>query len=156
MRGPTKTILLAAALSIGGIIINPAHAAASALTPERVCGSGFARVAHSKQAAKTPSGDVFGYVYLLYNRRTGYNCVTTIKTSNVGIATFTSATITTQTRGAHSRTGGKNEGRQVKHYLGPLKTYGKGRCVKYSGTIWDDGRDAVVATARWKSWGNCG
>ncbi|MGJ6962100.1 hypothetical protein ACSDR0_09330 [Streptosporangium sp. G11] len=156
MRGPTKTILLAAALSIGGIIVNPAHAAASAPGPERVCGSGFARVAHSKQAAKTPSGKVLGHVYLLYNRRTGYNCVITIKTSNVGVATFVSATITTQKRGAYSTGGGKNEGRQVKHYLGPLKVYGKGRCVKYSGTIWDDGRGAAVATARWKSWGDCG
>ncbi|MFI6451964.1 hypothetical protein ACIBF6_10445 [Streptosporangium amethystogenes] len=156
MLGSTKTILLAAALSIGGIIVNPAPADASAVSPERVCGSGFARVAHSKQAVKTPSGAVFGHVYLLYNRRTGYNCATTIKTSNVGVATFASATITTQTRGAHSRTGGTNEGRQVKYYLGPVKTYGKGRCVKYSGTIWDDGRNAAVATARWKSWGHCG
>ncbi|WP_336215857.1 hypothetical protein [Nonomuraea sp. LPB2021202275-12-8] len=77
-----------------------------------MCGSGFARVAHSKQAVETPSGDVFGHVYLLYNRRTGYNCVTTIKTSNVGIATFASPTITTQTRGhAHARAARTRAGR---------------------------------------------
>ncbi|WP_371780494.1 hypothetical protein [Streptosporangium subroseum] len=58
--------------------------------------------------------------------------------------------------GARSRTGGRNEGRQVKYHAGPVKTHGKGRCVKYSGTIWHDGRDAAVATARWKSWGDCG
>ncbi|MGP4102852.1 hypothetical protein [Nonomuraea sp. KM90] len=156
MRKSTTTILLAAALSVGGVMVNPAYAAASAVTPERVCGSGFARVTHSKQAVKTPAKRVLGYVYLLYNRRTGYNCVTTIKTSNVGIPTFTMATITTQTRGANSRASGENEGRSVKHYLGPVKTYGKGRCVKYMGTIRDDGRDAAVGKSRWKSWGNCG
>ncbi|MER5650181.1 hypothetical protein [Streptosporangium sp. NPDC002524] len=157
MRGSTKTILLTAALSFGGIVVGPAHAAAApAPGPERVCGSGFARVAQGKQAVRTPSGAVFGYVHLLYNRRTGHTCVTTIKSRNLGVATFVSATVTTQKRGASSSGGGKNEGRQVKYYLGPLKVYGKGRCVRYSGTIWDDGRGAAVATARWKSWGDCG
>ncbi|MFI7610393.1 hypothetical protein ACIBP6_04050 [Nonomuraea terrae] len=155
MRKST-TILLGAALSVGGLMVNPAYAAASAVTPERVCGSGFARVAHSKQAVKTSSQRVLGYVYLLYNRRTGYNCVTTIKTSNVGTRTFVMATITTQTRGANSRASGENEGRSVKHYLGPVKTYGKGRCVSYMGRIRDDGRNAAEGKSRWKSWGSCG
>src|SRR5688500_15327669 len=101
MRGSTTTILLATALSMGGLMVNPAYAAA--VTPEQVCGAGFVRVANSKQAVKTPAKRVLGYVYLLYNRRTGYNCVTTFKTSNVGIPTFTMATITKQTRGANSR-----------------------------------------------------
>jgi hypothetical protein len=153
----SMTVLLGAALSIAGVIVNPAYAAAaSAVTPERVCGSGFARVSNSKQAVKTPSKRTLGYVYLLYNRRTGYNCVVTIKTSNVGVLTFAMATITTQTRGANPRTGGENEGRSVKHYLGPVKTYGKGRCVKYMGRIRDDGRNAAEGVSRWKSWGNCG
>ncbi|GGP13149.1 hypothetical protein LDL08_32860 [Nonomuraea glycinis] len=156
MRGPTTTILLAAALSIGGVMANPAYAAASAVTPERVCGPGFARVAHSKQAVKTPGKRVLGYVYLLYNRRTGYNCVTTFKTSDVGVSTFVMATITVQTRGTRPRVSGENEGRRVKHYLGPVKTYGKGRCVKYMGTIEDGGRGLTDAKSRWKSWGNCG
>ncbi|WP_327106858.1 hypothetical protein [Nonomuraea glycinis] len=156
MRGPTTTILLAAALSIGGVMANPAYATASAVTPERVCGPGFARVAHSKQAVKTPRKRVLGYVYLLYNRRTGDNCVTTFKTSNVGVPTFVMATITVQTRGTRPRVSGENEGRPVKHYLGPVKTYGKGRCVKYMGTIDDAGRGAASGKSRWKSWGNCG
>jgi hypothetical protein len=155
VRKSTTTILLAAALSTGGLMVTPAYAAASAVTPERVCGPGFARVAHSKQAVKTPSKRVLGYVYLLYNRKTGYNCVTTFKTSNVGIPTFTMATITTQTRGANPRASGENEGRSVKRYLGPVKTYGKGRCVKYMGRIQDDGRNAVEGKSRWKRWGNC-
>ncbi|AWS40959.1 hypothetical protein [Streptosporangium sp. 'caverna'] len=58
--------------------------------------------------------------------------------------------------GARSHTGGGNEGRQVKYHAGPMKTHGKGRCVKCSGTIWDDGRDAAVATARRKPRGNRG
>ncbi len=155
MRGST-TILLAAALSIGGGLVTPAYAAASAATPERVCGSGFARVAHGKQAVRTPSKRVLGYVYLLYNRRTGYNCVTTFKSSNLGVRTFVMATITTQTRGANGRASGENEGRSVKHYLGPVKTYGKGRCVSYMGSIQDDGPRAAVGKSRWKSWGRCG
>ncbi len=134
----------------------PAYAAAAAVTPERVCGSGFARVPQSKQAVQTPGKRVLGHVYLLYNRRTGAACVTTIKTSNVGTPTFVMATITTQTRGPRSRASGENEGRSVKHYLGPVKTYGKGRCVKYMGTIHGKGRGAEAAKSAWKSWGACG
>ncbi|MFC7106138.1 hypothetical protein ACFQQB_40440 [Nonomuraea rubra] len=151
------TILLGTALSIGGVMANPAYAAASAaaVTPERVCGSGFARVANSKQAVRTPSKRTLGHVYLLYNRKTGYNCVVTIKTTNIGTPTFTMATITTQTHGTNPRTGGENEGRSVKHYLGPVKTYGKGRCVSYMGRIKDAGRNAAEGKSRWKDWGNC-
>lgn len=156
MRGSTMTLLLAATLPIGGVLVSPAYAAASAATPERVCGPGFARVAHSKQAVRTPGKRVLGHVYLLYNRRTGYNCVTTFKTSKVGVPTFVMATITVQTRGARPRVSGENEGRRVTHYLGPVKTYGKGRCVKYMGRIEDSRRGAPEATSRWKTWGNCG
>jgi hypothetical protein len=159
MRRSTKTILLAAALSIGGVVANPAYEVASAYSPEGVCGSGFGRVADGKRVVKTSSGDVFGYVYLLYNRRTGYNCVTTIKTSYVGTATFTSATLKTQTKRVRDepvRTASKTDERKYKYFAGPVKLYAKGRCVKYSGIIWDTRRDAAIATGGRSSWGNCG
>ncbi|GGK84604.1 hypothetical protein Sme01_28980 [Sphaerisporangium melleum] len=159
MRGTTTKILLAAALSVGGVMANPAHAVASASSPEGVCGSGFHRVADSKRAVKTSGGDLFGYVYLLYNRKTGYNCVTTIKTSYVGTATYTSATLITQTRRIKDepvQVAKKTDGRKYKYYAGPVKLYGKGVCVKYSGTIWDTRRDAAIATGGRNSWGNCG
>ncbi|MGW4641993.1 hypothetical protein ACWEN6_25990 [Sphaerisporangium sp. NPDC004334] len=159
MRRTTKTVLLAAALSIGGVVANPAYAVASARTPEGVCGAGFHRVADSKRVVKTREGDVFGYVYLLYNGKTGYNCVTTIKTVYVGTPTYTSATLTTQTKRIKDepvRTNSKTDGRKYKYYAGPVKLYAKGFCVKYSGTIWDTRRDAAIATGGRNSWGNCG
>ncbi|WP_424531646.1 hypothetical protein ACOZ38_16675 [Sphaerisporangium viridialbum] len=159
MRLTTKTILLAAALSMGAVVASPGSASASVRSPEGVCGSGFARVADSKRVVKTSSGDVFGYVYLLFNRKTGYNCVTTIKTSYVGTATYTEATLITQTRRVRDepvRTNKKTDGRKYKYYAGPVKLYAKGLCVKYSGTIWDTRRDAAIATGGRASWGNCG
>ncbi|WP_248961398.1 hypothetical protein [Sphaerisporangium perillae] len=159
MRRTTKTILLAAALSIGGVIANPAYAVAAAHSPEGVCGSGFARVADSKRAVKTPSGQVFGYVYLMYNRRTGYNCVTTIKTSYVGTATMTSATLMTQTKRIKdepARTNKKTDNRKYKYYAGPVKLYAKGFCVKYSGTIADTRPQGEIASGGRSAWGNCG
>ncbi|MCT9931469.1 hypothetical protein N5079_14710 [Planotetraspora sp. A-T 1434] len=159
MLKPIKRIFLAAALTIGGVIVSPAHALAAGYSPEGVCGAGFGRVADSKRAVKTYSGDIFGYVYLLYNRKTGYNCVVTIKTAYVGTQTYTSATLKTQTRRVRDepvRTASKTDGRKYKYYAGPVKLYAKGLCVKYSGTIWDTRRDAAIATGGRNTWGNCG
>lgn len=159
MLRSAKTALIAGTLSIGAIIANPAHAVAASYTPQGVCGSGFKVVADGKRVVKTFSGDIFGYVYLLYNRKTGYNCVVTIKTSYVGTATYTSATLKTQTkriRDEPPRTASKTDARRYKYYAGPVKLYGKNLCIKFSGIIHDTRRDAAIATGGRKSWGNCG
>ncbi|GLW11965.1 hypothetical protein Misp01_70930 [Microtetraspora sp. NBRC 13810] len=159
MLTPTKKLILATAISVGGVLVLPTQALAAAYTPEGVCGKGFARVSDSKRVVKTPSGDVFGHVYLLYNRRTGYNCVTTIKTSYVGTATYTDATLTTQTKRLRDEpvsTSSKTDARRYKYYAGPVKLHAKGFCVKYSGTIRDTRKDATTATGGRATWGNCG
>ncbi|MEU6410640.1 hypothetical protein [Microbispora sp. NPDC046933] len=159
MRRSASTVVVAAALAVGGLVANPAYAISAGYTPEGVCGSGFGRVSDSTRAVKTHSGRVFGYVYLLYNRKTGYNCVTTIKTAYVGTATRTSATLETQTRRHRDepvRTARKSDSRKYKYYAGPVKLYAKGLCVKYSGTIADTRIDGEIASGGRSSWGNCG
>jgi hypothetical protein len=151
-------IILAGALSAGAVMANPAYAVAAAHTPESVCGAGFAQVSDSSRPVKTPSGRVFGRVYLLYNRTTGFNCVTTIKTSFVGTATYASARLETQTRRIKDeppRTATKQDGKSYKYYAGPVKLYAKGYCVKFWGVIKAIGHDQTASGGR-SSWGNCG
>ncbi|WP_214414548.1 hypothetical protein [Sphaerisporangium fuscum] len=151
MHRSLKTVFLAAALSLGGVVANPAHAIAASYSPEGVCGSGFSVVKHDgKRAVKTPSGTVFGYIYLLYNARTGQNCVTTIKTQYVGTKTITSAQLEVQGGGK------KSDIRSYKYYAGPVKLYGKGKCVKYYGTVADTRAQGEIAQGGRSSWGNCG
>ncbi|WP_433241806.1 hypothetical protein ACQPYK_36880 [Streptosporangium sp. CA-135522] len=156
MLKSTKTIFLAATLATGAFMANPAYAVASAYTPEGVCGTGFARVSDSSRPVKTPSGTVFGYVYLLYNRTTGFNCVTTIKSSFVGSSTYTSARLETQTKRIKdepAQTAVKQDGKGYKYYAGPVTLYAKGYCVKYWGVIQGGGQQASGGR---NAWGNCG
>ncbi|GAA3127259.1 hypothetical protein [Streptosporangium carneum] len=156
----TKTVLLAAALAAGGLMAGPAHAATAAAassSPESVCGSGFGRVGDGSRPVKTASGKVWGHVYLLYNRTTGYNCVATIKTSYAGRATYTSVTLQTQTRRVRdepARTATKKDAGQFKYYAGPIKLYAKNLCVKYWGVV--KSPSGETATGGRGSWGNCG
>lgn len=135
----------------------PAHAAAASYTPEGVCGSGFGKVSDGSRPVKTSSGKVWGYVYLLYNRTTGYNCVATIKTSYTGTATYTAATLQTQTRRIRDEplhTASKKDAAPFKYYAGPVKLYAKGFCVKYWGVV--KSPSGETATGGRGSWGNCG
>lgn len=159
MLKSTKRIIIAATLSAGAVMANPAYAVAAAYTPEGVCGAGFARVSDSSRPVKTSSGRVYGHVYLLYNRTTGYNCVTTIKTSFVGTGTYVSARLETQTRRIKDepvRTAVKQDDKSYRYYAGPVKLYAKGYCVKYWGVIKPNGHDPQAATGGRNAWGNCG
>ncbi|MFF5208168.1 hypothetical protein [Streptosporangium sp. NPDC000396] len=151
MLKSTKTIILAAALATGGIMANPAYAAAASYTPEGICGAGFARVDGGVQPVKTSSGSVYGHVYLLYNSSTGYNCVTTIKTSFVGLPTHVSAWVQVK----RPKTKPVDDSGSFKYYAGPAKIYGKGLCVKFWGSIKPSGHDPKVATGGRNTWGNC-
>ena len=76
----SKVMARLAAVALVATALNALPAAASAATPEQVCGAGFAKSGH-------PAGDlhgiVRGQVHLLHSARTGENCVVTIKSSFV-------------------------------------------------------------------------
>ena len=61
-----------------------ADASQSASTPEQICGSGFGRVADGTLPVTDVNDIVRGHVHLLYNARTGENCVVTIKSNSSG------------------------------------------------------------------------
>jgi hypothetical protein len=107
-------------------------------TPEQVCNSGGHGSGYYRQRSSTFTG---GSVYQLYNS-SGYNCVVTLKSVNVGKKTKVWATLT--------RKDGKSatDNGAFAYYAGPVYLYAKGQCVKYQG-----GTGQARATA---PWGNCG
>ncbi|MEN3536111.1 hypothetical protein AAH991_13430 [Microbispora sp. ZYX-F-249] len=155
MRRSASTVVVAAALAVGGLAANPAYAISAGYTPEGVCGSGFGRVSDGTRAVKTRSGEVFGHVYLLYNRRTAQNCVVTIKSKYVG--TPTRATAQLKVRLSGTRTAEKiDHAKKYKYYAGPVKLNARDKCVQYYGTIADTRVDGEIASGGRLKWGNCG
>ncbi|WP_205304455.1 M23 family metallopeptidase [Nonomuraea montanisoli] len=90
-------------------------------TPEGVCGSGYAVI---DSAALTG-----GRTYLLYNSGNGYNCVVTLKTSNLGSASAMSAFLEPQ---GESRT---TDSGSYDYYAGPVRRDAAGQCVRWGGSI---------------------
>lgn len=93
----------------------------SSHTPESVCGSGYAVI--------DSAALVGGRTYLLYNSGNGSNCVTTLKTTNVGKASAMSAFL--EPKGASRTTDSGN----FAYYAGPVKRTAPGQCVKWGGSI---------------------
>jgi hypothetical protein len=91
-------------------------------TPQEVCGSGFSVI---DSAALGTSGRT----YLLYNSGTGYNCVTTIKSVNIGTASPVSAFL--EVAGSTRTT----DSGSYKYYAGPVKRSAPGKCVKWGGSV---------------------
>lgn len=91
-------------------------------TPQEVCGSGFSVI---DSAALGTSGRT----YLLYNSGTGYNCVATIKSVNIGTASPVSAFL--EVAGGTRTT----DSGSYKYYAGPVKRSAPGRCVKWGGSV---------------------
>ncbi|NUP00552.1 MAG: hypothetical protein HOV96_03115 [Nonomuraea sp.] len=136
----------------------PANAS-TASSPQSICGSGFGVVSGGVQPVKTSSGRRYGTVYLLYSRRTGENCVVTVKTSFVGTKTPVSATLTIMSRPMKDTKQSpivRTDSGRYKSYAGPVKYWAKGACVKFWGTIKPLGHDPAVAGGGRNSWGNCG
>ncbi|MFI6512675.1 hypothetical protein ACIBCT_34135 [Streptosporangium sp. NPDC050855] len=151
IRSAVKAVAVTA-LAAGVLAADPAYAAyatSAVHTPERVCGAGFKRVKDGVRPVRAGS-DTFGYVHLLYNRRTGYNCVVTIKTAFRRTATHTTATLTVQGGRPKTDTG------RFKYYAGPVKLKAGRRCVSYWGSIRDTRRDFTEATGGRRTFGNCG
>lgn len=91
-------------------------------TPKEVCGSAYDVIDSAALGSK-------GRVYLLYNNSNGYNCVVTLKSTNLGSGTSTSAFL--QVQGSTRKTDSGSFG----YYAGPVKAHAPGKCVKWGGAI---------------------
>lgn len=100
---------------------NTCGGSANPYTPEEVCGSGYAVV---DSAALTG-----GRTYLLYNSGNGYNCVATLKTTNLGTASPMSAFLEPQGESRATDSGSYD------YYAGPVTRHAAGQCVRWGGTI---------------------
>ncbi len=90
-------------------------------TPGEVCGSGYSVI---DQAGLTG-----GTTYLLYNSGNGYNCVVTLKSTNLGTATAVSAFLEPQ--GGTRTTDSGSYG----YYAGPVRKSAPGTCVRWGGSV---------------------
>jgi murein DD-endopeptidase MepM/ murein hydrolase activator NlpD len=90
-------------------------------TAKEVCGSNYSVI----DSAALGSA---GRVYLLWNGSNGYNCVVTLKESNIGSPTWTTAFLQPQ-GGTRSTDSG-----YFSYYAGPVKRYAPGTCVKWGGS----------------------
>ncbi|MBW8482252.1 M23 family metallopeptidase [Actinomadura parmotrematis] len=90
-------------------------------TAAKVCGPGFSVI-----DAQAVAG---GRVYLLYNAKTKVNCVTTLKSTNLGKATAASAHLQVK-GGAKATDSGK-----FAYYAGPVKRTAAKKCVKWGGSV---------------------
>ncbi|MER6948316.1 M23 family metallopeptidase [Nonomuraea sp. NPDC000554] len=90
-------------------------------TPEEVCGSGFAVI--------DSAGLTGGRTYLLYNSGNGDNCVVTLKTTNLGSPSSTSAFLEPQ---GESRT---TDSGSYDYYAGPVKRNAASQCVRWGGSV---------------------
>ncbi len=104
-------------------------------TPGEVCGSGYSQI--NQHALGT-----VGAIFLMYNSSNGYNCVVTLKYTNVGTASAVSATL--QVEGGTTT---KDSG-NFSYFAGPVKKSAPNTCVKWGGS---------VGSTTWTSaWSHCG
>ncbi len=134
-----------------------ADASQSASTPEQICGSGFGRVADGTIPVTDVNDIVRGHVHLLYNARTGENCVVTIKSSFVGQPTMTRAVLYRQ----GIALGAEDEG-AFRYYAGPVIRQARDRCVLFQGIITNlrsgekSSSSSIQAFGGSPKFGNCG
>jgi hypothetical protein len=121
---------------LGGLIVamllGSVGSAQAAYTPQGVCGSGY----YVQRQHALPGA----VAYQLYNGT--YNCAVTIKTASVGTPTRTTAGLQVTGSDWSYDTG------DYRYYAGPVKLYGKGKCVRYFGF---HGGQSYTSP-----WGNCG
>lgn len=91
-------------------------------TAKEVCGDDYGQIdSHALGNA--------GRVYLMYNNSNGYNCVVTLKSTNIGESTSTSAFL--EVEGSSRKTDSGSYG----YYAGPVRKYAASTCVKWGGSI---------------------
>ncbi|WP_405142122.1 N-acetylmuramoyl-L-alanine amidase [Sphaerisporangium sp. NBC_01403] len=100
-------------LVTGGAPTNP-------YTPEQVCGTGYSVI----DSAALGSA---GTAYLLYDSVSGYNCVTTIKSTSLGTASATAAYLEVQGKTRITDSG------NFAYYAGPVRAAAIDKCVKWGG-----------------------
>ncbi|MEV0198935.1 hypothetical protein [Nonomuraea sp. NPDC050691] len=158
MRKTAKALGLAALLSAGTIVINPAPVLAAAYTPEAACAKqsgygGWTHVNDNRRTLKNGSS-VWGYVYLMWNHSHLTNCVTVIKTAYAGTPTYTQAILKLQGGGAY-RDPGTLTAKKYKYFAAAIG-YGKKQCVDFEGITTDTRRDYGIASAKRGRFANCG
>ncbi|SDK76583.1 Peptidase family M23 [Actinopolyspora mzabensis] len=90
-------------------------------TAGEVCGDGYEQIdSHALGSAAR--------IHLMYNSSNGKNCVVTLKTSDIGTATSTSAFL--EVAGGSRSTDSGNYG----YYAGPVREYAPGTCVQWGGS----------------------
>ena len=145
-----RRVAAAAVLSVVGLAAGASPAAAAnPYTPGEVCGAGYAYVHHIDIA--TPK--VWAKVYLMYNSSSGNNCVVTIKTQDIGTATYTNAVLKVRRTDGSVVTG--SDPGSFKYYAGPVKLYGRDRCVQFGGTA-SDGPGGQRFSSMTDGWRWCG
>jgi sialidase-1 len=92
---------------------------AAAATPAEICGSGYVQI-----DSQTLTGS---RVHLLWNNTSGYNCVVTMKTTNIGVPTRTGTYLQLPGQTALVSAG------DYRYYAGPTKAYARDKCVKWGG-----------------------
>lgn len=119
--------------STPGTVIATNSAKKNPYTPQRLCGGGYRVVgAHPVGEART---------YLLYNARTGINCVVTLVPKSTG-KIFLNASLVVR--------GGDRQSRSVMspYFAGPVRLPARGKCVMWGG---------AAKTVKWVSgWSHCG
>ncbi|MCF4121378.1 M23 family metallopeptidase [Antribacter sp. KLBMP9083] len=91
-------------------------------TPTEVCGSGYSVI------DSAALGSV-GKVFLLYSSDNGYNCVVTLKYTNVGTPSAVSAFL--EPEGSTRTTNSGSFG----YYAGPVERQAPGACVRWGGSV---------------------
>jgi hypothetical protein len=96
-------------------------AASNPYTPQAACGSGYQVIDWAGLASA-------GAVYLLYNAGSGFNCVVTVKHTQIGSASSVSAFLEVQ---GSTRT---TDSGSYSYYAGPVRRSAPGSCVKWGGS----------------------
>ncbi|MCA2181809.1 spore-associated protein A [Nonomuraea glycinis] len=122
----------------------PAGATTAAASPQSVCGSGYGVI----DSLPISTGKLWATVYLLYNSGNGYNCVVTMKTADIGTATYTQARIQVSGSSTIHRDSGN-----FTSYAGPVRVKAAGKCVQFGGIASDRGGQTFQSLS---SWGHCG
>ncbi len=101
---------------------NCGGAGSNPYTAQEVCGAGYSVIDSAALGTK-------GRVYLLYNSGNGNNCVATLKSTNLGTPTATSAYL--EVEGGTRVTDSGSYG----YYAGPVRRAAADKCVKWGGAI---------------------
>ncbi|GAA4965307.1 hypothetical protein HD597_005526 [Nonomuraea thailandensis] len=153
---PAKTLILSTALVSATVLANPGPAQAAAYSPEAACTEtvGYGGWTGLDSRPVKIGSSTWGRVYLLWNGSRGTNCVATIKTSFVGVATYTQATLKIQGVGSYSDPPSLTA-RKYQYYAAVVRS-AAGKCVDFAGRIADTRVDYSLASGARGSYGNCG